>query len=121
DLTPSGALTRISLALGVDERGAGYAGIKDRRAATAQTTSVPFAGGRSTAEALGLELQGITVVRATRHGHKLRPGHLKGNRFTIVLRDVAETDIPLVIGKLEEAGRAGVPNAFGPQRFGKDG
>jgi tRNA pseudouridine13 synthase len=56
-----------------------------------------------------------------RHRHKLKPGHLKGNRFTIVLRDLLSDEIPGVVDALEQAGRQGVPNAFGPQRFGRDG
>jgi tRNA pseudouridine13 synthase len=121
DLTTNEAVKRVCAALGVDERGAGYAGMKDKRAVTTQTISVPFPRARSAEEALGIELDGVTVVAATRHVHKLKPGHLKGNRFTIVLRDLAEQAVPAVIEKLDEAGRLGVPNSFGPQRFGKDG
>jgi len=121
NLTTNEAVRRVCRALGVDERGAGYAGMKDRHAVTTQTISVPFPRARSADEALRLELDDIAIARAMRHAHKLKPGHLKGNRFTIVLRDVAPSAAPDVIAKLEEAGRFGVPNAFGPQRFGKDG
>jgi tRNA pseudouridine13 synthase len=121
ELTTNDAVKRVCAALGVDERGAGYAGMKDRRAVTTQTISVPFPRGRSPEEAQRLGIEGVKVEAATRHVHKLKPGHLKGNRFTIVLRDLAPADAPGVIGKLEEAGSLGVPNAFGPQRFGKDG
>jgi tRNA pseudouridine13 synthase len=121
DLTTNEAVKRVCAALGVDERGAGYAGMKDRRAVTTQTISVPFPRGRSPDEALGLAVDGMTIAAATRHGHKLKPGHLKGNRFAIVLRDLSQDDLAGVIERLEEAGRLGVPNAFGSQRFGKDG
>lgn len=121
NVTTNDAVGRICRALGVDERSAGYAGMKDKRAVTTQTISVPFALSRSLDEASGLDLDGVTVESATRHRHKLKPGHLKGNRFTIVLRDLPVEEIPGTIDALERASRHGVPNAFGPQRFGRDG
>jgi tRNA pseudouridine13 synthase len=93
--------------------------MKDRNAITTQMLSVPFPPARSESEALALELPGISVAQATRHEHKLKPGHLKGNRFSIVLRDVA--DVGHAADLFARAGAQGVPNAFGPQRFGRDG
>jgi len=121
NLTTNDALGRICRALGVDGRSAGYAGMKDKRAVTTQTISVPFSLARSPEEALALALDGIVIERAVRHRHKLKPGHLKGNRFTVVLRDLPVEEMPGIIEQLESAGRQGVPNAFGPQRFGRDG
>ena len=65
--------------------------MKDKRAVTTQTISLPFTRTRSPDEALKLELEGITISSAIRHGHKLKPGHLRGNRFAVVLRDIAPT------------------------------
>jgi len=121
NLTTNEAVARVCRALGIDERGAGYAGMKDKRAVATQTISVPFELSRSIEEPLGLALEGIIVESAARHRHKLKPGHLKGNRFTIVLRDLPVDEVLNVIDSLERAGRHGVPNAFGPQRFGRDG
>jgi tRNA pseudouridine13 synthase len=121
NLTTIDATKRICRALDVDEQAAGYAGMKDKRAVTTQTISLPFARTRSPDEALKLELEGITISSAIRHGHKLKPGHLRGNRFAVVLRDIDVDAASGVIAALEEVGRRGVPNAFGPQRFGRDG
>ena len=121
NLTTNEALGRICRALGVNERSAGYAGMKDKRAIATQTISVPFELSRSLDEAQGLDIEGVKIETATRHRHKLKPGHLKGNRFTIVLRGLPMDELPGVIEALEQAGRRGVPNAFGPQRFGRDG
>ena len=121
NLTTPEALRRICSKLGVDERAAGYAGMKDKRATTTQTLSVPFPLARSPEEALGLDLDGIAIESAVRHRHKLKPGHLKGNRFTIVLRDLEIATMAGVVEALEAAAASGVPNAFGPQRFGRDG
>jgi tRNA pseudouridine13 synthase len=121
DLTTDEAVRRICRALRVDQRGAGYAGMKDRRAVTAQMISVPFPRDRQESEALELGIDGVSVASATRHEHKLRPGHLKGNRFSIVLRNLPAAEVSEVVSTLESAGKTGVPNAFGPQRFGRAG
>jgi tRNA pseudouridine13 synthase len=121
NLTTNEAVRRICQALDVDDGGAGYAGMKDKRAVARQTISVPFPRDRSHEHALRLELEGIVVEKAVRHAHKLKPGHLKGNRFSIALRDLDPVAMPDVVHELEQAGRRGVPNAFGPQRFGRDG
>jgi tRNA pseudouridine13 synthase len=113
------AVRHLARALSVPDRDAGYAGMKDRHAVTTQWASFPFGRGREEAEALALALPGIDILAARRHGNKLKTGHLRGNRFTLVLRDVAE---PAALGaRLERLGATGVPNAFGPQRYGRDG
>jgi len=44
-------------------------------------------------EALRLSGPGYRVLAASRHGNKLRPGHLRGNRFRIVVRGVAASGL----------------------------
>lgn len=111
----------LALRLGVDPREAGFAGMKDRHAITTQTASFPFAPGRDPEEALRLELDGVSILGARRHRNKLRTGHLRGNRFTITLRELAVGATSIVEERLARVRREGVPNAFGPQRFGRDG
>jgi len=122
-LTTPDAVRMIARALDVDPRGAGFAGMKDRHAVTTQTASFPLPLARGDAETAvaSLSLPGIKIVGAARHANKLKPGHLIGNRFTITLRDVPEEAIAAVCDELIAIGRRGVPNAFGPQRFGRDG
>jgi tRNA pseudouridine13 synthase len=115
-------LRDLARALGVDPRSAGYAGLKDRHAVTLQTVSLPFPIARPFEESVAaIALPGVEIVSAARHDNKLKPGHLAGNRFRIVLRGIPAEDITRVREKLLEVGRVGVPNAFGPQRFGRDG
>ena len=96
----------------------GTAGMKDRRAVTRQMVSVPAAA----EERLGqLEGDGLRVLNVSRHGNKLKPGHLHGNRFRILVRDV-HPETPQRLGPLlERLRRDGLPNFYGPQRFGRDG
>jgi tRNA pseudouridine13 synthase len=97
----------------------GTAGLKDRRAVARQLVSVPG----HLEDRLGqLEGDGIRLLKVSRHGNKLRPGHLHGNRFRILVRDVetaaAERSLPSLLQRLREHGLA---NFYGAQRFGKDG
>ncbi|MDC3959148.1 tRNA pseudouridine(13) synthase TruD [Polyangium jinanense] len=112
----------LARSLGADPRGTGWAGMKDRHAITTQTISiqVPIAEDAE-AKLAQMSLPGVEILGAARHGNKLKPGHLVGNRFTITLRGLAQDDAARVGERLAEAGRVGVPNSFGPQRFGRDG
>lgn len=105
----------------------GTAGLKDRRAVTRQMVSVPA---MVEARLTQLEGDGIKVLRVSRHTNKLRPGHLHGNRFRILIRapSVSEGDkvasLPNSRGSdvvLERIRTHGLPNYYGPQRFGHDG
>ncbi|MEJ7735382.1 MAG: tRNA pseudouridine(13) synthase TruD, partial [Polyangiaceae bacterium] len=119
--TTPDAVRDIARALDLDARSAGWAGMKDRHAVTTQTVSFLLPLGRDPAEALGLSLPGIEILEATRHDNRLKPGHLEGNRFQIRLRGLEAGAAEAVRARLEGLARTGVPNAFGPQRFGRDG
>ncbi len=121
-ITTPDAVRMLAHALEVDPRGAGWAGMKDRHAITTQTVSfgVPMARNLD-GLAERLALPGIELLGFARHDNKLKPGHLLGNRFTLVLRGMDEAGAARAEQKLLEIGRIGVPNAFGPQRFGRDG
>ena len=97
----------------------GHAGLKDRHAVTRQWFSIHLPKGE-TPDLTRLEHPEFRVLGQGRHARKLRPGELRGNRFRIVLRDVTgERDA--VEAKLEAVASRGVPNYFGPQRFGHGG
>ncbi len=123
-LTTPEAVRALSEALGLDARGAGHAGMKDKHAVTTQWLSfhVPPSGradALSRASGLVVEKAGgsVRVLEASWHANKLKPGHLAGNRFELVLRGLSADEEAAVIEALHEAGR-GVPNYFGYQRFG---
>lgn len=65
------------------------------------------------------ELEGCKVLEYARHKRKLRLGALKGNEFTLVLREVSERND--VEARLQAISARGVPNYFGAQRFGIGG
>jgi tRNA pseudouridine13 synthase len=100
---------------GAHPKDVGFAGIKDRHALTEQSFTVPARGDLDWLQVRG---EGFEVIAAARHRRKLKRGALKGNDFAIVLRDFSGD-----VSKLRErvsALSSGVPNYFGPQRFGRD-
>jgi tRNA pseudouridine13 synthase len=124
DLTTLEAVKRVARALACDAREAGFAGMKDRHGVTTQTLSLHAPRGVLPSElagrALSMTVEGVTVLSATPHGNKLKPGHLAGNRFAITVRDVPRDRMDEVQKSLADVLRHGVPNAFGAQRFGRE-
>ena len=111
------ALARLA---GVPRSAVGFAGMKDRLAVATQWFSVDLAG-RAEPRWAALESKALEVLEVAAHRRKLRRGALLGNRFVIVLREVeiaAGTGLDERLGAIRDGG---VPNYFGPQRFGRDG
>ncbi|HEY4340811.1 MAG TPA: tRNA pseudouridine(13) synthase TruD [Steroidobacteraceae bacterium] len=108
----------LARALGCHVRDVGFAGLKDRRAVAIQWFSLP-ATPRSMAEAAGLENPEFAVLEVHSHRRKLPRGALAGNRFTIRIRNYTGADSQLQ-ARCESMARDGVPNYFGPQRFGRE-
>lgn len=113
------ALTRqLARIAGVSAREVGFAGLKDRHAITTQWLTVPAS--RPPMEWRGVAGDGFLVTEALPHSRKLKRGALKGNLFSIVLRDVT-VDGAALSQRIEVLKAQGVPNYFGTQRFGRDG
>ncbi len=102
--------------VGATERDVSWAGLKDRQGLTRQYLCLPA---KYEAALAGFEASGVKVLRAARHRNKLKSGHLKGNRFTLVVRDVG--DLGAARASLERLAKLGLPNYFGEQRFGRAG
>jgi tRNA pseudouridine13 synthase len=114
-LTTYDLLRELAGALNCKERDLGYAGLKDARAITRQTVSVPL---RKPEDVKGLQISGVKILSARLHHNKLRPGHLAGNRFRLRIRETNPGSLAhaeSTLGILEDIG---VPNRFGDQRYG---
>jgi tRNA pseudouridine13 synthase len=96
----------------------GYAGLKDRNAVTTQWFTVPR-GRRAAQEFAGLCGEGYEVLASAEHQRKLPRGALEGNRFEITVRQF-QCDPVALAERLALLRRAGVPNYFGEQRFGRE-
>lgn len=108
----------VAKRLGIALEDIGMAGLKDRHAVTRQWLSVPVAAEARLGE---LEQEGIRILSTSRHTNKLKPGHLRGNRFTIRIRDVDASAAEHLDRVLDRLRQGGLANYYGPQRFGKDG
>lgn len=118
-MTTFAAIDRIARQLNLSPRDVGYAGMKDAQAVTRQWISLPRA---ATAEAaMAVQLPGLRVLRAARHGNKLRVGHLRGNRFELAIRGTAPDAAARAGPILARLRERGMPNYFGEQRFGLRG
>jgi len=119
DLTGEQMISRLARAFGVRPSEVGTAGTKDRHAVTRQWVSVPRAG-----SPLPDAGEGIRILDAAAHTNRLKTGHLRANRFVVRIRDVKPDPAGAAACAkqcLERLSAEGIPNFFGPQRFGRDG
>ncbi|MEM7165449.1 MAG: tRNA pseudouridine(13) synthase TruD [Planctomycetota bacterium] len=96
----------------------GFAGFKDKRAVTQQTFSIQ---GAKEEDVRPLDAPWMRIDAITYHKNKLRAGHLSANRFRIKVRDAEAGSLPRAQAMVAELRRIGVPNFYGPQRFGRFG
>ncbi len=109
---------------GVRSDDVGFAGFKDKRAVAQQTFSVPIEVPdlrEAESWARDLETSWLQVVDVTRHRNKIRTGHLAGNRFQIRIRKVDSESLSVAEEVMRRISRDGLPNFYGPQRFGIHG
>jgi tRNA pseudouridine13 synthase len=117
-LTTRHAVLEIARALDVPPSAIGVAGQKDAGGITRQAITVQ---GVDPARVRLLTLPHISILDVGRHRTKLRPGSLRANRFLVRLREVSAERMSDVQSLLDVLARRGVPNYFGPQRFGMRG
>jgi tRNA pseudouridine13 synthase len=65
-------------------------------------------------------IEGVRILRVKQNEKKLRRGILRGNQFRIRLRHL-QGDLSGLESRLNQIAELGVPNYFGPQRFGFGG
>ncbi|NIY48572.1 tRNA pseudouridine(13) synthase TruD [Cedecea colo] len=104
--------------LKVHAREVSFAGQKDKHAVTEQWFCVRLPG-KEMPDMSAFSLEGCEVLEYARHRRKLRLGALKGNDFTLVLREVSHREE--LEQRLKTILKDGVPNYFGSQRFGIGG
>ena len=104
--------------LKIHAREVSFAGQKDKHAVTEQwlCARVP---GKEMPDLSKFQLEGCQVLEYARHKRKLRLGALKGNQFTVILREISHRQD--VETRLKAIAERGVPNYFGAQRFGIGG
>jgi len=108
----------IARELRIPFKAVSYAGLKDRHAITEQWFGVHMPG-QAEPDFHSLAIEGVEVLEVARHNKKLRQGELSYNSFSIRVRDCSYASVEELEGRLEQIAMTGVPNYFGPQRFGQ--
>lgn len=117
-LSTPDVIRHIEHVLSLKNGDVGCAGRKDTNAVTRQYFSIPAAKSDLVDQ---INSDYVTVLSAERHGNKLKTGHLRGNAFRIVIRDVVANAAELASIIAEDIKQNGFPNYFGDQRFGNVG
>ncbi len=110
----------FSQILGVRIAELGYAGLKDKNALTTQFISLP----KKYAPLLekntsNFQEKNLKILSLNYHHNKIKLGHLKGNRFFMRFKKMTPLNAQKTKQVLEQIACFGMPNYFGPQRFGK--
>lgn len=120
ELTTLEVARQLARACGVSERAVGYSGMKDRVAVTRQWLSVHLPGQPAPGGLVAtLEACGVRVLEQRRHPRKLKRGVHRTNRFVLRISGAAVNTT--LEARWAWLCRHGVPNLFGPQRFGPEG
>lgn len=101
---------------GLRMRDISYAGLKDRHALTRQWFCFKWPIKQELAWQ-DWQIEDSRILQVVRHYRKLRLGALKANHFQLTLTDVSEPEA--LLERLAQI-KAGVPNYYGEQRFGRD-
>ena len=97
----------------------GWGGRKDKTAVVVQTVSLrcgvnfPLSEIEQAFADLPFELLSVD-----RHRNKIKTGHVAASRFIIVLSQPNPEALPRALAVAAQLKRTGVPNFYGPQRFG---
>ena len=118
DMSTWKLITVLAKSTGLAERDIGYAGLKDKSATTIQYFSLPKQAEKMLNKNLSTER--VEILERTLNKAPLKVGHLKGNRFSIVLHHVNEKDAKFFNTTAKMMQTKGIPNYYGYQRFGED-
>ncbi|KTT29146.1 pseudouridine synthase [Pseudomonas oryzihabitans] len=113
------AVRRLARAAGVPQRAISYAGLKDRQALTRQWFSLHLPGKADPDLAAACD-ETLVILQQGRHRRKLQRGAHAANGFRLRLTGL-KADPAALEARLQAIAAEGVPNYFGPQRFGYQG
>lgn len=117
DMTTLQLRDALSKHFKVKRHAIGHAGLKDKNAITRQVISLHVPG-KTPEDFPGFIHDQASVLWVDLHDNKLKRGHLKGNRFSIRVRDVDPLTVRNAKQSLDLLAKQGLPNRFGEQRFG---
>ena len=97
----------------------GWGGRKDKTAVVVQTISLRCGLSRPLVE-IEKALDGLAfeILAINRHGNKIKTGHVAANRFDIIVSGIQPEALPRALAIADRLRQTGIPNFYGPQRFG---
>jgi tRNA pseudouridine13 synthase len=104
--------TQIARALNLPSSAVRFPALKDRNSVAIQYAGVKGGGPPK------ITGRGFTAERVGRSSRHLRPSDLRGNRFSVTLRDLSSTEPSAISEQLLSLAQGGLPNYFDQQRFG---
>ena len=108
----------LSRSLKIPEDEIGVAGMKDKMGITCQSLSLPRAYEDRLEQ---FHHDDIRILAVNAHPHKLKTGHLRGNRFTVMIRGVNAASAMLLPPLLTALSTKGFLNFYDTQRLGERG
>jgi tRNA pseudouridine13 synthase len=123
DLTTQELIKQFAEHFGLMQEQIGHAGLKDRRAVTTQWLSL--AGVSQAAVEAWEGSERFRCLSFAQGATRIKEGQLLGNRFKILLRAPDDRgfdagDAAAIEAALMTLQQLGIPNYYGPQRFGRD-
>jgi tRNA pseudouridine13 synthase len=109
------AIDAICRRWNLSSRRVSYGGLKDRHAVTIQYLTVAEGPQRS------IRVDHFDLEPVGQLAHPYGPQHFRGNRFQILLRDLASHRTATALDALRDVASSGLPNYFDDQRFGSVG
>ena len=111
----------IQKEMGIKKHDMGWGGRKDRHAVVTQTFSIRYDINTDLGEITG-RLAGLPfeILSVKRHKNKIKTGHVKTNRFTLIVSKTGEQALARADAVAALLKKKGLPNFYGPQRFGNN-
>jgi len=119
DMSTWKLITVLAKAADISDKEIGYAGLKDKSATTIQYFSLPKQAQKTLMK--NLTTPRVKILESVLNKSPLKIGHLKGNRFKIILHHIEEKDAKRFDAIGKKMMSEGIPNYYGYQRFGEDG
>ena len=105
--------------LGLAPSDVGWGGRKDKMAVVVQTLSFRCGVNHPLAEVeKRLADLPFEILAIDRHRNKIKTGHVAANRFAVVVSNPEPDALPRALAIADRLKQTGVPNFYGPQRFG---
>ena len=105
--------------LGLNPSDVGWGGRKDKTAVVVQTLSFRCGVNHPLADVeKALADLPFDILAIDRHRNKIKTGHVAANRFTVIVSRPEPDALPRALAIADRLRQTGVPNFYGPQRFG---